>query len=180
MAKGNKSSQIPGYVTTKEAAEMLGISNHRIYQYVKASRLKAVQVGKAFMMRVEDVEQFRPNPSGRVRTKAPAWRTYRSRGTLLATDILVRVRTGQQVKLVEKLKAIQEEDRHTFPGTIARYAIKGDAALTTVQFWLIWKDTEMPDEMTRQKDLAAFQAELADVLDWETAQYSINEVIIHT
>lgn len=180
MAKGNKTSQIPGYVTTKEAVKILGVSSHRIYQYIKAGRLKAVQVGKAFMMRVEDVEQFRPNPSGRMRTKASPWRTYRSRGTLLATDILVRVRPGQQGKLVEKLKVIQEGDRHTFPGTIARYAIKGDMALATVRFWLIWKDTEMPNEAIRQKDLAAFQAELADVLDWETAQYNISEVIIHT
>jgi len=31
-----------------------------------------------------------------------------------------------------------------------------------------------------QRDLAAFQEELADALDWETAQYSTNEVIIHT
>jgi hypothetical protein len=45
---------------------------------------------------------------------------------------------------------------------------------------LVWKDTEMPDGTTRAKDLAAFQAELADVLDWETAQISTKEGIIYT
>jgi NTP pyrophosphatase (non-canonical NTP hydrolase) len=78
------------------------------------------------------------------------------------------------------LKAIQKGDRHTFPGTVARYVVKGDAALTNAQILLIWKTTEMPDEATRRRDLAAFQEELADVLNWKTAQYNTNEVLIHT
>jgi quinol monooxygenase YgiN len=49
-----------------------------------------------------------------------------------------------------------------------------------VQILLIWKDIEMPDESTRQDHLQAFQEELADVLDWDTAQYRDNETIIHT
>lgn len=96
------------------------------------------------------------------------------------TDIRVQVRAGQQAKLEEKLKTIQKLDRHTFPGTVARYVIKSDEALATVQILLIWKSTEMPDETTRQQDLMLFQEELADVLDWATAQSSTHEVIIHT
>ncbi len=68
----------------------------------------------------------------------------------------------------------------TFPGTIARYLIKGDEALTSVQFVLIWKDTEMPDETARQHDLEALQEELADVLDWKAALYSTNEALMYT
>jgi NTP pyrophosphatase (non-canonical NTP hydrolase) len=78
------------------------------------------------------------------------------------------------------LHAIQEANRHTFPGTLARYLIKGDEALTSMQFVLIWKDTDMPDETTRQHDLEALQDELADVLDWETAHTSINETLLYT
>ncbi len=38
----------------------------------------------------------------------------------------------------------------------------------------------MPEEEAREKNLAAFQADLADVLDWETAQITTKEGIIYT
>jgi excisionase family DNA binding protein len=176
----NNTSEIPGYISTKQAAQMLGVSHHRLYQYVKAGRLPVVHVGKAFMLRTEDVEHFKPNPSGRMRTKALSWRVYRSRGTVLATEIRVQVRPHQQQELRTKLRTIQQSDQHTFPGTLARYVIKGGEELTEVHILLLWKDTEMPDEETRLHDLAALKDELADVLDWETAQESTNEVLLHT
>jgi excisionase family DNA binding protein len=171
---------LPGYVSVKEAADMLGVSDKRVYQYVVAGRLPAQRIGHILILPIEEVKQFKPSPSGRIRARAPSWRVYRSRGMLLVTDIHVQVRVGQQARLVEKLKAIQKGDRHTFPGTVARYVVKGDTALTNAQILLIWKTTEMPDEAVRRQALAAFQEELADVLDWETAQYNTNEVLIHT
>ncbi len=98
----------------------------------------------------------------------------------LDPGIQVHVRVGKQAELLEKVKAIQKANRHTFPGTIARYLITGDEALSSVHFVLIWKDTEMPDETTRQQDLKALQEELADVIDWETALYSTNETLLYT
>jgi excisionase family DNA binding protein len=180
MIDGINIPNLPGYVSIREAAEMLGVSDKRVYQYVMSGRLPAQRVGHILILPIEEVKQFKPSPSGRVRTKAPSWRVYRSRGKLLATDIHVQVRAGQQEELVEKLRAIQRADRHTFPGTIARYVIKGNDVLTTLQVLLIWKNTEMPEESIRQQDLAAFQEEMADVLDWETARYNTNEAIIHT
>lgn len=176
----NEPSSIPGYISTKQAARLLGVSNHRLYQYVKAGRLPVVHVGKAFMLRVEDVERFKPNPSGRMRIKGAPWREYKSRGTMLAMDIHVPVRPGKQDSLVEKLRAIRKTDLHTFSGTVARYVIKGDETFTTLHIMLIWKDIEMPDETIRQEDFHAFQEELNDMLDWEMAEYSMNEMIIHT
>jgi len=171
---------LPGYVSIKEAAEMLDVSDKRIYQYVMSGRLSAQRIGHILILPAEEVKRFKPNPSGRVRTKAPSWRVYRSRGKLLVTDIHVQVRTGQQEKLLEKLTAIQKAGQYTFPGTVARYIIKGNDALTALRVLLVWKDTEMPEEAIRQQDLAAFQEEMADVLDWESAQYYTNEAIIHT
>jgi hypothetical protein len=78
------------------------------------------------------------------------------------------------------LRAIYTGQRHTFPGTIQRYIFKDDSSPTTVSIWLVWKDTEMPDEATRAKDLEAFQVELADVLDWGTARINTKEGIIYT
>ena len=99
---------------------------------------------------------------------------------VLVTDIHVPVRSGQQATLLKKLRTIQKLDEHTFPGTVARYVVKSDEALTALQILFIWKSTEMPDETTRNHDLEQFQEELSDVLEWETAQYSTNEAIMHT
>jgi hypothetical protein len=92
----------------------------------------------------------------------------------------VPVRQGKQAELLKKLAAIQRDNRHPFPGTIARFLIKGDEALTNAHFVLLWKDTDMPDETTRQHDLKAFQDELDDVLDWEAAHSTINETLLYT
>jgi hypothetical protein len=145
-----------------------------------AGRLPAQRVGHILVLQEEDVKRFKPGPSGRARTKAPPWRTYRSRGMLLATDIRVQVRSGQQEKLLEKLQLLQQAERHTFSGTVARYVLKGDKKLTTLHFFLVWKDTDTPDEETRRRDLTALKDELADVLDWRTAQEHTDEVILHT
>ena len=64
-----------------------------------------------------------------------------------------------------------------------RFAIqlfKEDIFPPTVSILLVWKDTEMPDEATRERYLAMFQEELADVLDWDTARMSTKEGIIYT
>ena len=132
------------------------------------------------MIPVGDIEHFKLNPPGRVRTKAPNWRVYNDRSRLLGTDIQVQVRAGKQEKLVEKLKALYRKQQHTFQGSIQRYIFQDDAAPITINIWLIWKDTEMPDEAKRERDLEAFKAELADVLDWETAKITMKEGIIYT
>jgi excisionase family DNA binding protein len=180
MIDGIDIPNLPGYVSIREAADILGVSDKRVYQYVRAGRLPARRVGNILILPIEEVRQFKPSPSGRVRAKAPSWRAYRSRGALLITDIRVPVRVDQQAKLIEKLKAIQKGDRHTFLGTVARYVVKGDEGLTAVEIVLIWKSTEMPTEARRKQDLDLFQEELADVLDWQAARYVSHEVIIHT
>jgi hypothetical protein len=64
--------------------------------------------------------------------------------------------------------------------TIQRYIFKDDIAPSEMSIWLIWKDTERLDHATRDQELTAFQAELADVLNWETAQIRTKEGIIYT
>ena len=97
-----------------------------------------------------------------------------------AMDIRVRVNEGQQQRLVEKLNAMLENQQYLFPGTMQRYVFEDDADPRNVTISLIWKDTEMPDESVIQQELAGFKQELADVLDWDTAQYRMKRAIIHT
>ena len=180
MINDKEIPNLPGYVSIKEAAQMLGVSDKRVYQYIRARRLPAQRISHILILPIDEVKRFKPSPTGRVRTRAPSWRVYRSRGALLITDIHVQVRLGQQARLMEELKAIQKLDQHTFPGTVARYIAKGDEDLKVVQILLIWKTTEMPDEATRKQDFVKFQEDLDDVLDWATAHIHTNEVIIQT
>src|SRR6266699_2134320 len=128
MADINEFPDVPGYVSIKQAAEILGITDKRVYRYIDLGRLPAYKSGGVFLLAEEDVRQFKLNPPGRVHTVPPRWRVYNIRSKVLATEILVPVRAGQQGRLVEKLVAIQQANRHTFPGTIARYIIRGDPA----------------------------------------------------
>src|SRR5260370_19560041 len=180
MADIHEFQNMPGYVSIKQAAQMLGITDKGVYRYIDIGGLPAYKASGMFLLSEEDVKQFKLNPPGRIRTSPPRWRVYSSRSKVLSTEIRVQVRAGKQTELLEKVSAIQTANHHTFPGTIARYLIKGDEALTSVQFVLFWKDTDMPDEAARQQDLKALQEELADVLDWETAIYSTNETLMYT
>jgi len=179
MADIHEFPDIPGYVSIKQAAHMLGITDKRVYRYIEIGRLPAYKASGVFLLSEEDVKQFKLNPPGPLRTNPPPWLSYSSRSKVLTTEIQVPVRQGKQEKLLHKLAAIQDANRHTFPGTIARYLMKGDEALTCVHIMLLWKDTDMPDETKRQHDLEALQDELADVLDWENAHATTNETLLY-
>jgi len=176
----NDVSELADFISTHEAAEILGISYNRMYQYVRAERLPKVRKGHMFFIPKSAVEHFKRNPPGRVRKQPPGWRIYNDRSKLLRTDILVQVRPNQQEKLVQKLKAIYKGKRHLFTGSMQRYVLRDLATPDHVEISLVWKDTEMPDKETRERELAAFREELADVLDWDTARYSEKEGIIYT
>jgi len=90
------------------------------------------------------------------------------------------VREGQQERLAEKLNTIQEEQQYLFPGTMQRYIFEDETPPKTITISLIWKDTEMPDETIIQQELEALKRELAEVLEWETAEYTTKRAIIHT
>ena len=180
MADINEFPDVPGFVSIKQAAEILGITDKRVYRYIDIGRLPAFKSGGVFFLAVEDVRSFKLNPPGRTRNVPPSWRVYNARSRVLVTEIHVSVRAGQQDKLIEKMEEIQKANRHTFPGTIARYIVKGNAALTTVHFFLVWKDTEMPKDAERQQSFNALEEDLADILDWNTAEYNTNDAITYT
>jgi len=172
--------EVPDYISTDQAAKILGISKQRVYQYIEEKRLPAFRVGNVILLKEEAVKQFKPHITGRPRKKEPHWRIYRGESIVIGTDIHVEVREGQQERLVEKLKEIYKRQEHTFPGTIQRYIFKDDETPTRINIWLIWKNTEMPDEITRERNLSAFKGALADVVRWETAHISTKEGIIYT
>jgi len=159
---------------------MLGISNYRVHELIRANRLPHQRVGRMYFIPIEAVEHYKSGPSGRARKQPPRWRVYRSGISASGTDIEVQVRSGQEKNALERFKAIYKAQRHTFTGTFARFVFEDETSPMIVSIWLVWKDTELPDEATRQQELAAFQAEFADVLDWDTAVIRQKRGIIYT
>ena len=173
-----ETSALPGYITVQEAAEIVGCSKSRIYQYVKAGRLSAQKRGPMLFLPLEEVKSFRRGPAGRQRGIAPPWRRYRNQSRLLATVIQVQIRPGKQEQLQKKLDTLFEEHTHTFTANVARSIMEDDKG--TLEIILTWKNTEMPNETTRQQDLSSFQQTFADVLDWNTATYTVKKILLHT
>ncbi len=180
MVKESETSNTRDFVTTSEAAEVLGVSYYTVYEYIKEKRLVAEMVGGIYMIPKKAVQEFKAKPTGRTRTRPPLWRKYRAGARVRGMDIRVRISAGQQNRLIERLNTILEAQRHLFPGTMQRYVFEEDTEPKHVVISLIWKDTEMPDESAIQQELKPLQAELADVLDWDTAQYTTKQAIIHT
>src|SRR5215470_17789390 len=98
--------EVPDYISTDQAARILGISKQRVYQYIEEKRLPAFRAGNVILLRKEVVERFKPNITGRPRKKEPLWRVYRGGSAVLGTEIQVQVRDEKQAQVREKLKAI--------------------------------------------------------------------------
>ncbi len=96
------------------------------------------------------------------------------------TSIIVQIRAGQQHALLEKLEEIRQRGQHLFPGTVARFIVESEINPGQLEIALVWRSTVMPKEMERSQALEAFRLELADVLDWSTAQYNNGRVLMHT
>jgi excisionase family DNA binding protein len=168
------------YVSIKEAAKMLGVSDKRVYAYIEDGRLPAVRAAHVIMIPIEEVKKFKPKISGRPRKNTPAWRTSPEDNMLLTTTILVPVRADQRGKLQRRLEKLKEEGEHTFPGTITRFIVESETIPGQVEISLIWRSTTMPDETQLEQALERFRQALADVLDWDKARYYKGKVLMHT
>lgn len=66
------------------------------------------------------------------------------------------------------------------PGTVARYIVRNIADPARVQLVLLWRYKTMPSEREREAALEALRADLADLLDWESASYLEGQVLLNT
>ena len=180
MTEESTRQNIPGYVSIKEAAKILGISPNRVYRYVEEGRLPSAKAAHVIMIPLDAVENFKAQLSGRPRTSIPLWEISPEDNTLLSTLISVQVRKGQERRLMKKLEEIRDEKQHLFFGTIARFIVESEQHPGRMQILLIWRRTMMPDEAQREQALAEFQQALADVLEWDNADYDAGKVVMHT
>src|SRR5713101_8144827 len=99
---------LPGYVSIKEAAKILGISDKRVYEYVDEGRLTSLWAADVIMIPLDEVIKFQRRTSGRPRKSIPAWRISSGENTQYMTSIFVRIRLGQQDILIQKLEEMRQ------------------------------------------------------------------------
>jgi excisionase family DNA binding protein len=171
---------VPGYISIKEAAGMLGLSPSRVYEYVEDGRLSSVRAAHVILIPLEEVKNFKPKLSGRPRRSIPRWRNSPKENMLLSTTIVVQMRTKQLAPLMKRLEEIKQDERYLFPGTVARFIIKSETVPGQIEISLIWRRSVAPPEEVRDQALEELRRALADVLDWSTAQYNNGQILMHT
>jgi excisionase family DNA binding protein len=180
MAEEKEYLRIPGHVPVKEAAAMLGLSEERVLQHIRARHLPSRKVDGRYMIPLQAVEDFHRRPHGRIRTTPAPWRVYRAGARVHTLQIEVPLLNGNFQALQEKLQATLQQQQHLFPGTMQRYISADEESPEHITILLIWKDTELTDAEALQRDFASFKAEFADLLDWEHARYANKQAMLHT
>lgn len=171
---------LPGYVSIKEAAKILGISDKRVYEYVDEGRLPSMWAADVIMIPLDEVRQFKRKSSGRPRKSIPTWRISSGDNTQFVTSVVVQIQDGQQDALMQRLDRIRQEGTLAFPGTVARFIIASETIPGQIEISLIWRQAVMPGQLQCEQALEAFRQELTDVLDWNTARYNNGKVLMHT
>ena len=57
-------STINGYLTSSEAAEIIGVSRSQVSRYVSSGKLPARRVGQQLLIREKDAKKFKRPPPG--------------------------------------------------------------------------------------------------------------------
>jgi hypothetical protein len=166
-------------VSVKVAAEMLGMSTKEVHRYIRIGRLEGRKLDRDYMVLKDSVLNFQHKKPGRPRGKVPEWNRYRD-SRLFITEIHATVPAERLEQFEEKIEAIRSEQQHTFARSIARYIVEDRADPHNITIWLLWKDTELPGEEQRRRDLDAFQAEMRGLLEWRPEDISEKEGLIYT
>lgn len=167
------------YLTIKQAAEIIKVSERSVYGYVSLGKLPGVRLDGLLMVKAADVSAFRRRSPGRVRTTTPRWRLPPFNNPQYVTTIRAFVRPGQGERLERMLAEIRALRKHLLPGTAARYIMRDPQYPERVLIVLIWYGAAMPPEEECKAALTAFYADLACVLDWETAITDEGQVLVH-
>jgi excisionase family DNA binding protein len=172
-------ARVPGYLSVKETAQLIGVSERTIYGYVEAGKLPASRIGTLTVIDSESAHRYQRRAPGRMRIRVPAWHVPPENNQLVLTTITVRLRPGQGERLMERLRELRVKGRHLLPGTAARYIARSQEDADDLQIVLLWRGALLPSEDQRTQALAALAADFADLLDWEQATVQERPVLLH-
>lgn len=171
---------LDGYISVRDTAEFLGVAESTVYGYVDAGRLPALRVGGGVAVEEQAVKSFKPQETGRPRTRIPIWRLPVRKNIQYLMNLSAHIKPGQQENFSKKLKEIQRGKKHLLPGTVARYVALGEENPDTVQVVLIWRSTVMPAKEEREAALNALREDFAGIVDWTVVRNEYNQVVMNT
>src|SRR5260370_38441158 len=90
---------LPGYVSIKEAAKLLGVSDKRVYEYVDEGRLPSTWAADVIRIPLNEVKKFKRRGSGRSRTSVPSWRISSGGSIQFAPSLPLQIRPGHNQSL---------------------------------------------------------------------------------
>lgn len=171
--------RVPGYLSVREAASIMGVSERSVYGYIEAGKLPGARIGNIIVVVAEYVYTYERRAPGRMRTTTPPWHMPPLKNLQYLTTITARMYPGQDALLERKLHAMRVESKHRLPGTAARFIARNQSDPEEIKIVLIWRSVVMPPADVREASLAAFYADFADVINWETATRTEGQVLIH-
>ncbi len=171
---------LAGYVSVREAAEFLGVSERTVYGYINEGQLKAVRAGGGIAIREQVVKDFDRQGTGRPRTRQPAWRLPVGKNVQYLLTIFVPLLPDKEEAFEARLKDIYRAKKHLLPGTVARYIALTEESPVEVQIVLLWRSTVMPKEAEREAALQALRADFTGILDWQQARSKYSRVMMNT
>lgn len=169
--------RVPGYLSVKEVAQQIGVSERTVYGYLEAGKLAGARIGSMTVIKVESLKGYQRRPPGRVRTRIPSWHVPPENNRQYLTTITVPLRPGQEKRLMEKLLEIRADGKHQLPGTAARYIARHPSE-NDIHVILVWRSSIMPSEEEREQAMQALTDDL-DMLAWERAVFQEELVLLH-
>ena len=171
--------QVEEFLSVRDAAKIMGVSTRSVYGYIETGKLLGIRIGASIAVHAEAVRNYQRPVVGRPRTRTPIWRVPVVMNLQYFTTINVRTREGQSAKLEPRLAEIRAGHKHLIPGTVARYIVRDQTNPDEIQIVLVWRRLVMPPDEEREEALAALRADLADILDWETAEHRFGQVVMN-
>lgn len=168
------------YLSVREAALRLGVSTRSVYSYVGAGKLQSVRIGTSIAIPAEILADYKRSRRVRPRARTPVWRLPGDQNQRYLTMITIRLRQERQEQLEQKLAEMRAEHKHLLPETVARYITQSPDCPQTVRITLLWREAVIPPAQKRKAALAALQADLAHLLDWDTASTVEGLVLLNT
>ena len=171
--------RLPGYLTVREAARIMGVSERSVYGYVQTGKLSGKRIDKIIVVVAESVETYERRAPGRIRVTTPSWHIPPLNNLQFVTRITARLRPGQGDLLERRLSEIRASRKHCLFGTAARYIVRDEQDPGEIEIVLVWRSVIMPSLDERESALAAFYNDLADIIDCETASRKEGRVLLH-
>ena|SRR5216683_5639358 len=168
------------YISVREAARILDVSERSVYGYLAKGKLTRVEIEGMILLESAQVLAFERRAPGRTRERVPPWHIPPGRNPLYLMTMVAPLQPGCDALLGEKLSAFRKQGKHEIAGTCERAISRSLHAPDQLTIMLFWRGESLPPSGQREQEIAALVADLAEVCEWEMALISEGRAFAHT